>query len=218
MNSNSGLSLVSRRQMLRTFANGFGMVALAGLLADEASAEPASSNPLLVKPPQYPAKAKRIIFLFMSGGPSHVDLFDPKPLLDRGSGLPLSRSSKGFGSKRSTCEGPPDMKRKMMRLAFAGYCGGFTSNGLDEAGSAEASSASKPARATMPKPLAKVRSIWRRLTRDSPEFEFMVGCTNYLSININELIEAQQDLCIFFPCSQFHRTSAGTGVAGFAQQ
>src|SRR6266404_1955387 len=89
MNSNSGLSLLSRRQMLRTFANGFGMVALAGLLADEASAEPASSNPLLVRPPQYPAKAKRIIFLFMSGGPSHVDLFDPKPLLDRDSGKPL---------------------------------------------------------------------------------------------------------------------------------
>ncbi|HEV3082128.1 MAG TPA: DUF1501 domain-containing protein [Gemmataceae bacterium] len=89
MNSNSGLSPVSRRQMLRTFANGFGMVALAGLLADEASAEPASSNPLIVRPPQYPAKAKRIIFLFMSGGPSHVDLFDPKPLLDRDSGKPL---------------------------------------------------------------------------------------------------------------------------------
>src|SRR5439155_388207 len=58
-----------------------------GLLADEAEAAP--TNPLSVKPPQYPAKAKRIIFLFMSGGPSHVDLFDPKPMLDRDNGKPL---------------------------------------------------------------------------------------------------------------------------------
>src|SRR5947209_14401160 len=80
---------INRRQMLRTFANGFGMVALAGLLADETAAAASSSNPLTVKPPQFPAKARRIIFLFMSGGPSHVDLFDPKPLLDRDSGKPL---------------------------------------------------------------------------------------------------------------------------------
>ena len=80
-------SLMSRRKALRTFANGFGMVALAGLLADEAEAAP--TNPLSVKPPPYPAKAKRIIFLFMSGGPSHVDLFDPKPMLDRDNGKPL---------------------------------------------------------------------------------------------------------------------------------
>src|SRR5437868_7002326 len=80
-------SLMSRRGALRIFANGFGMVALAGLLADEAEA--ASTNPLSVKAPQFPAKAKRIIFLFMSGGPSHVDLFDPKPMLDRDNGKPL---------------------------------------------------------------------------------------------------------------------------------
>ena len=80
-------SLMSRRKALRTFANGFGMVALAGLLADEAEA--ASTNPLSVKPPQFPAKARRVIFLFMSGGPSHVDLFDPKPMLDRDNGKPL---------------------------------------------------------------------------------------------------------------------------------
>src|SRR5438552_5560924 len=80
-------SLMSRRKALRTFANGFGMVALAGLLADEAEAAP--TNPLSVKPPQYPAKANRIIFLFMSGGPSHVDLFDPKSMLDRDNGKPL---------------------------------------------------------------------------------------------------------------------------------
>ena len=82
--------------MLKKFANGFGMLGLAGLLADDfvldAFSNP-SASPLLVKPPQYPAKAKRIIFLFMSGGPSHVDTFDPKPRLirDNGKVLPFER-------------------------------------------------------------------------------------------------------------------------------
>jgi hypothetical protein len=74
--------------VLRRFASGFGMVALAGLLADEAKAA-APTSPLAVKPPMYPAKAKRLIFLFMSGGPSHVDTFDPKPRLATENGKPL---------------------------------------------------------------------------------------------------------------------------------
>jgi hypothetical protein len=85
----------SRREVLRTFANGFGMVALASLLADEArgAGPPAAGagalNPLAVRPPHFPAKAKRLIFLFMSGGPSHVDTFDPKPALAKFDGKPL---------------------------------------------------------------------------------------------------------------------------------
>ncbi|MDB6024881.1 MAG: hypothetical protein JWM68_1104 [Verrucomicrobiales bacterium] len=88
---------LNRRQMLKRFASGFGMLGLAGLFADDfvtrALAEAANSNPLTVKPPQYPAKAKRVIFLFMSGGPSHVDLFDPKPrlLVDMGKPLPFEK-------------------------------------------------------------------------------------------------------------------------------
>src|SRR5713101_4044232 len=84
--------ICTRRDALRRFANGFGMVALAGLLADEAKGtEPNSAavNPLAVKPPMFAAKAKRLIFLFMSGGPSHVDLFDPKPRLASDNGKPL---------------------------------------------------------------------------------------------------------------------------------
>src|SRR5579872_3750047 len=85
---------ISRRQMLRRFASGFGMVGLAGLLAEDLvssvfAGDAAAANPLSVKPPQYPAKAKRIIFLFMSGGPSHVDTFDPKPRLAQDNGKPL---------------------------------------------------------------------------------------------------------------------------------
>jgi hypothetical protein len=82
---------LSRRQVLCRFANGFGMIGLAGLLAEDffASAAASSANPLLVKAPHFPSKAKRIIFLFMSGGPSHVDTFDPKPRLASDNGKPL---------------------------------------------------------------------------------------------------------------------------------
>src|SRR5580658_8850231 len=87
-------SPMSRRQMLRRFASGFGLLGLAGLLAEDFvsntfAAGVAAADPLLVRPPQFPARAKRIIFLFMSGGPSHVDTFDPKPRLARDNGKPL---------------------------------------------------------------------------------------------------------------------------------
>jgi len=93
LNFSSGAP-VSRRQMLRQFASGFGMLGLAGLLHETPfsrafAAETAAADPLSVKPPQFPAKAKRVIFLFMSGGPSHVDLFDPKPKLAEMQGQPL---------------------------------------------------------------------------------------------------------------------------------
>ena len=81
--------LVSRRSLLRQVAVGFGSLALASLLADESRAEQAPVNPLAARLPHFPARARRIIFLFMKGGPSHVDTFDPKPLLARDSGKPL---------------------------------------------------------------------------------------------------------------------------------
>ncbi len=94
MNEDIGRRILppDRREALSRFANGFGMLALAGLLGDEARAsgrETASDNPLAVKPPHFVPKAKRVIFLFMSGGPSHVDLFDPKPKLAQYAGKPL---------------------------------------------------------------------------------------------------------------------------------
>jgi hypothetical protein len=78
--------LLSRRQMLGRFANGFGMLGLASLFAQECHA---AASPLEVRAPMFPARAKRVIFLFMSGGPSHVDLFDPKPKLAEMNGQPL---------------------------------------------------------------------------------------------------------------------------------
>jgi len=85
-----------RREVLRRFASGFGMIGLAGLLADESRAGvagPAAADPLAPRPPMDPARAKRVIFLFMAGGPSHVDTFDPKPRLlkDDGKALPFEK-------------------------------------------------------------------------------------------------------------------------------
>src|SRR3954452_22749224 len=78
--------LLSRRVMLQRSAAGFGHLALAALLAGRSEAADAPANPLAAKPPHFPAKAKRVLFLFMKGGPSHVDTFDPKPLLTRDDG------------------------------------------------------------------------------------------------------------------------------------
>ena len=78
----------SRRALLQRAAVGFGNLALLGLLADEARAAEAP-DPLAPKPPMFPARAKRVIFLFMKGGPSHVDTFDPKPALTRDHGKPF---------------------------------------------------------------------------------------------------------------------------------
>jgi hypothetical protein len=69
---------LNRRQALRRFANGFGVLGLASLLGEQSFGAV-----------HFPARAKRVIFLFMSGGPSHVDLFDPKPKLTEMNGQPL---------------------------------------------------------------------------------------------------------------------------------
>ena len=89
---------LTRRDLLGRMGSGFAMLGLAGALggagllggAAEAAGVP-PSNPLLPKAPHFPAKAKRVIFLFMNGGPSQVDTFDPKPSLAKyvGKSLPM---------------------------------------------------------------------------------------------------------------------------------
>ena len=69
---------VTRREMLSRCGMGMGMVALAPLLGDTSD-----RSPLAPKKPPLPAKAKRVLHLFMNGGASHVDTFDPKPSLDQ---------------------------------------------------------------------------------------------------------------------------------------
>src|SRR2546430_14649980 len=78
---------ISRRAALRQACCGFGTLGLAGLLSQLSAAEPA--NPLAPREPHFPPRAKRVIFLFMHGGPSSVDTFDPKDRLTRDNGKPL---------------------------------------------------------------------------------------------------------------------------------
>lgn len=74
-----------RRQLLTTTANGFGLLALASMFGNVARAD----NPLAIRPPHFKARAKRVIFLFMHGGPSQVDTFDYKPQLKKFDGQPF---------------------------------------------------------------------------------------------------------------------------------
>jgi hypothetical protein len=88
---------ITRREALCRSGMGFGALALSGLMA-EAGLIPTSARgatpitPLSPKRPQFAPKAKRVVHLFMNGGPSHVDTFDPKPMLDRYHGKPIPSS------------------------------------------------------------------------------------------------------------------------------
>ncbi|MFM8471649.1 MAG: DUF1501 domain-containing protein [Limisphaerales bacterium] len=75
----------TRREFVRDACCGFGGLALAALLQEEARA---AASPLVAHAPHLPAKARSVIFLFMAGGPSHIETFDPKPLLNQLSGQP----------------------------------------------------------------------------------------------------------------------------------
>ncbi len=102
----------SRRQFLRQAGGGFGMLALASMLSRDGllGAEPpapvtasgaGAPNPFAPKPTHFPPRAKQVIFLYMSGGPSHVDLFDPKPELVRLAGQPIPDSFGTFKTRRA---------------------------------------------------------------------------------------------------------------------
>ncbi|MFZ4766506.1 MAG: DUF1501 domain-containing protein [Roseimicrobium sp.] len=89
------LSRASRRHFLNRFGLGLGGVALAELLSKEQAHAYATSDNGALGGSHFPAKAKRIIFLFMSGGPSHLDLLDYKPLLNKRHGEQLPDSVRG---------------------------------------------------------------------------------------------------------------------------
>jgi hypothetical protein len=78
---------VSRREVLCKIGGGFGALGLASLFAEAGWS--GAENPLAPKAPHFTPRARRVIFLFMNGGPSHVDTFDPKPALARYAGKPL---------------------------------------------------------------------------------------------------------------------------------
>jgi len=84
--------MTSRRALLRHTASGFGLLGLQAMMSQKEAAgavAAAADNPLAPKQPHFAPRAKRVIFLFMHGGPSSIDTFDPKPRLDRDNGKPV---------------------------------------------------------------------------------------------------------------------------------
>ena len=105
--------LLSRREMLSRAGCGFGSLAFAAMAASQGYADPLSSapqtSPLSPKPTSIPARAKRIIFIFMQGGPSHMDTFDYKPELFKSDGKEIDFTGVRFGTFGK------DSKRKLMK-------------------------------------------------------------------------------------------------------
>jgi hypothetical protein len=121
------LNQPSRRQALKSAACGFGSLAMAGLLAEEANADNpatpvASKSPLLPKQPQFPARAKRVIFIFMQGGVSQVDAFDPKPELQKRDGQKLE-----FLNARSMSVKSEKLMKNLWKFKQHGECGRWVS-------------------------------------------------------------------------------------------
>src|SRR4051812_18094622 len=102
----------TRREFIRDGFCGFGGLALASLLQQE-SVRATTASPLSAKLPHQAAKARAVIFLFMAGGPSHIETFDPKPLLNKleGQGRPkefgeakyqfVQKNAKLLGTRRT---------------------------------------------------------------------------------------------------------------------
>lgn len=94
-----------RRSFLRQAGSGFGAIAFSAMAGSQANASaPASEHGEWLRPRQ--ARVKRVIWLFMHGGPSHVDLFDPKPDLQRLSGQPVPDSIGMFKTRRNVARNP----------------------------------------------------------------------------------------------------------------
>lgn len=101
----------SRRQFLRRAGGGFGWLALTALLHSQGflasplrAALGRTNSPLLPKTPHHSPRAASVIFLFMSGGPSHLDLFDPKPELEKLAGQPIPESFGMFKTRRAVAK------------------------------------------------------------------------------------------------------------------
>ena len=106
---------LTRREMLARCANGFGAIALTALMADKAFGGAVRSgdsvnplNPLAPRKPHFSPKAKNVIFLYMDGGPSQVDTFDPKPRLTAEDGKPFGMKMEAtqFNNNGSTLGSP----------------------------------------------------------------------------------------------------------------
>src|SRR6188472_4369581 len=111
----------TRRDMLRLSANSFGLLALGDLLR-AADTPIDSKSPLAIRPTHFPPKAKRVIFLFMHGGPSQVDTFDYKPKLIADDGKPLP-----FPKPRVVSAETGNLLRSPFAFKQHGQCGAWVS-------------------------------------------------------------------------------------------
>ena len=113
----------SRRHLLKTTAAGFGSLAFMDLLARTGQAAGPAANPLAARPTHHPPRAKRVIFLFMHGGPSHVDTFDYKPELAAQDGQPLP-----FDKPRIQFAQTGNLFRSPWEFRQYGECGAWVSD------------------------------------------------------------------------------------------
>jgi hypothetical protein len=123
LSSNTPIPAMTRRELLQRCGMGFGLIGLAGVLADndlpgligrsQAGLEPSRSlGPMAPKSPHFAPKAKQIVHLFMNGGPSHVDTFDPKPSLAKYHGKTLPTPNLRTERKTGAAMGSPFTFRK----------------------------------------------------------------------------------------------------------
>ncbi len=118
----------SRRDFLARAGGGLGAIALASLMRSNAAAQPnRSTNPLTARPQHFPAQAKRVIWCYMDGGPSHIDIFDPKPSLEKYAGSPLPPSFKRPMTAMGVTAGTPLMATTH-KFAQHGQCGHWVSD------------------------------------------------------------------------------------------
>lgn len=113
--SHKSRNAITRRDALCRMGNGFGMMAFAGLVGESllhAGAQPGQNGGLELRALDHPARAKRVIFLFMNGGLSQVDSFDPKPMLTKYHGQPLPGGAVATERKTGTLmKSPFEFKR-----------------------------------------------------------------------------------------------------------
>ncbi len=114
----------SRRELLSRAGCGFGSVALAHLLGQEPARADEARDPLSVRAPHFPAKARAAIWLFINGGPSHVDTWDYKPELEKRDGTELAGFNKFTGFFSNEVGG---LMKSPFRFARHGGCGKWVS-------------------------------------------------------------------------------------------
>jgi len=114
---------ITRRHFFRDCRVGLGSIALASMMNQDAGAAPSrGSNPLSVQPPHFAPKAKSVIYMFMAGGPSQLELFDPKPKLQELSGQPTPDSYLA-GKRFAFLKGVPKLLGTKRKFNRAGDCG-----------------------------------------------------------------------------------------------